>query len=117
MSDSRPQPQLHFPPSREVLESALRWLDDGKSVALATVVATWGSSPRPPGSQLAVSEDRDFVGSVSGGCVEGAVIDASIRVMESGESETLEFGVADEEAWEVGLACGGTVRIRVEPVR
>ncbi|MGD2070218.1 MAG: XdhC family protein [Gemmatimonadota bacterium] len=116
MTETPRPPPPSFPPSREVLEAARRWLDEGRRVAVATVLATWGSSPRPTGSQLAVDEDRNFVGSVSGGCVEGAVIEASIGVMESGEPKVLDFGVADEDAWEVGLACGGSVRIRVEPV-
>lgn len=109
-------PDSAFPASREVLEAAAGWIGEGRGVALATVLATWGSSPRPAGSQLAVRDDGHFVGSVSGGCVEGAVIDAARRVMESGEAETLDFGVADDEAWAVGLACGGSVRIRVEAV-
>ena len=88
----------------------------GRRVALATVLETWGSSPCPPGSQLVVDERGGFEGSVSGGCVESAVIEAAFGVIERGESEILEFGVADEEAWSVGLACGGRVRIRVEPV-
>jgi xanthine dehydrogenase accessory factor len=83
-------------------------------VALATVIETWGSSPCPPGSQLAVDGDGHFEGSVSGGCVESAVIEETSRVLESGASSVLEFGVADEDAWAVGLACGGRVRIFVE---
>jgi xanthine dehydrogenase accessory factor len=85
-------------------------------VALATVLRTWGSSPRQPGSQLAVNEEREFVGSVSGGCVEGAVIHEALEVMGSGTPRTLDFGVSDEDAWAVGLACGGKVSIYVEPV-
>ncbi len=100
----------------QVLEQALLWREQGQRVALATVVATWGSSPRPAGSQLAVREDGLFVGSVSGGCVEGKVVEAAQEVMVSSASRLLEFGVSNEEAWEVGLACGGTVRIHVEAV-
>jgi len=93
---------------------AQRWRGEGLSVALATVVETWGSSPCPPGSQLAVNAKGHFAGSVSGGCVEGAVIERAQAVIESGRPETLEFGIADETAWSVGLACGGRVRIFVE---
>jgi xanthine/CO dehydrogenase XdhC/CoxF family maturation factor len=98
------------------LETALSWHREGHRVALATVVRTWGSSPRPAGSHLAIREDLSFVGSVSGGCVEGAVIEAALEVMDSGRPQLLEFGVADETAWEVGLACGGRIAVRVEPV-
>ena len=93
---------------------ARAWRSAGRGVAIATVVETWGSSPCPAGSLLAVDERGHFEGSVSGGCVEGAVIEAAGNVIESGESTVLEFGVADEDAWAVGLACGGRVRILVE---
>ncbi len=93
---------------------ARRWREEGQGVALATVVETWGSSPCPAGSQLAVNAAGHFEGSVSGGCVEGAVIERAQAVIESGAPETLEFGIADETAWSVGLACGGRVRIFVE---
>ena len=98
------------------LRLARAWRAEGRGVALATVVETWGSSPCPAGSQLAVDAAGHFEGSVSGGCVEGAVIERATRVISSGESELLEFGVADEDAWAVGLACGGRVRIYVERV-
>ena len=100
--------------SDDVLAKAARWLDDGRRVALATVVATWGSSPRPVGSQLAVDAQGNMVGSVSGGCIEGAVVHEAGSVMESGAPKLLEYGVTDEMAWEVGLACGGTVKVFVE---
>lgn len=100
----------------DILARAAAWRDEGRRVALATVVRTWGSSPRQAGSQLAVSDGGDFVGSVSGGCVEGAVIEEARAVMESGEPRLLEFGVSDDEAWAVGLACGGHVEIWVERV-
>jgi len=100
----------------DVLAQAFDWRSRHLCVALATVIRTWGSSPCPAGSQLAVSEQGDFVGSVSGGCVEGAVVEAARRVIDSGRCETLDFGVSDESAWEVGLACGGQVRIYVERV-
>ena len=95
---------------------ASRWRAEGLPAALATVVETWGSSPRPSGSQLAVNGEGAFVGSVSGGCVEGAVVERALAVMQSGVPEVLEFGVTDEMAWEVGLACGGRIRIFVERV-
>ncbi|MFK7896379.1 MAG: XdhC family protein [Myxococcota bacterium] len=95
---------------------AQRWLARGLGVALATVVETWGSSPCPPGSLLAVNSEGHFEGSVSGGCVEGAVIETASEVLAAGTPQLLEFGVADEEAWAVGLACGGRVRIFVEQI-
>jgi xanthine/CO dehydrogenase XdhC/CoxF family maturation factor len=101
----------------DILKEAANWLKAGKKVALATVVSSWGSSPRPPGSQLAVSEDSSFVGSVSGGCIEGAVVTEALEVMKSGEPKILEYGVTDELAWEVGLACGGQVKVFVEAVQ
>jgi xanthine/CO dehydrogenase XdhC/CoxF family maturation factor len=101
----------------EVLLEARNWKTEGHGVALATVVKTWGSSPRPAGSHLAVRDDGFFLGSVSGGCVEGAVIEEALDVMKTGLSKVLEFSVTNERAWEVGLACGGTVRIFVEPVQ
>ena len=100
--------------SSEVLNIARNWLDDGRRVALATVVGTWGSSPCPAGSQLVVAEGGQFAGSVSGGCVETAVIESAQKVMTTGMPELLEFGITNERAWEVGLACGGTVRIHVQ---
>lgn len=101
---------------RDVLEEASRWLDDGHRVALATVVQTWGSSPRQPGSQLAVRDDGLFAGSVSGGCVEGRVVEQALEVMQGGDPRVLTFAVSNEEAWDVGLACGGEVQIFVEAV-
>ncbi len=100
----------------DVLTHAARWRGEGKDVALATVITTWGSAPRPVGSQLAVSGDQEIVGSVSGGCVEGAVMAEALDIMKGGAPKVLEFGVSDDEAWEVGLACGGTIRVMVEKV-
>ena len=100
----------------DVLETAARWIDAGHKVALGTVVKTWGSAPRQAGSQLAVRDDGLFVGSVSGGCVEGAVIEEACATMNDGRVRKLEFGVSDEQAWSVGLACGGQIEIFVEPV-
>ena len=98
----------------DVLETAARWRDAGRDVALATVVSTWGSSPRPVGSQLAVDETGAFVGSVSGGCVEGAVVETALEVIRNGGTRLLAFGVSNEDAWEVGLACGGKIEVYVE---
>jgi xanthine/CO dehydrogenase XdhC/CoxF family maturation factor len=102
--------------SDDVLAQAASWRDDGRPVALATVVSTWGSSPRPVGSQLAIDGDGNMVGSVSGGCIEGAVVHEAGSVMEDGTPKLLEYGVTDEMAWEVGLACGGTVKVFVERI-
>jgi xanthine dehydrogenase accessory factor/LAO/AO transport system kinase len=98
----------------DVLDEAAQWRKSGKGVALATVVTTWGSSPRPVGSQLAVDEKGKFVGSVSGGCIEGAVIKEAIEAIADGKPRLLDFGVTNEQAWEVGLACGGKVQVFVE---
>jgi xanthine/CO dehydrogenase XdhC/CoxF family maturation factor len=98
----------------EVLETAAEWRAAGRRVAIATVVDTWGSSPRPLGSQLLVDEHGAFLGSVSGGCIEGAVISEALEVIASGSPRLLEFGVSNEQAWEVGLSCGGKVTVYVE---
>jgi xanthine/CO dehydrogenase XdhC/CoxF family maturation factor len=98
----------------DVLTEAGRWRNAGRKVALATVVTTWGSSPRPVGSQLAVDDKGQFIGSVSGGCIEGAVVDEAMGVMRDGKPRLLDFGVTNEMAWEVGLACGGKVQVFVE---
>jgi xanthine/CO dehydrogenase XdhC/CoxF family maturation factor len=100
----------------DILRAAEQWRKDGRAVALATVVETWGSAPRPVGSNLVIDEDGNFLGSVSGGCVEGAVVTEALEVIESGKPKMLEFGVADETAWKVGLSCGGTIRVFVEKV-
>jgi LAO/AO transport system ATPase len=100
----------------ELFEAMRAWRAAGKGVALATVVRTWGSSPRAEGSLLAVEQGGGFLGSVSGGCVEGAVISEALEVIADGKPRMLEFGVSDEQAWEVGLACGGKVQVFVERV-
>jgi len=100
----------------EILEQASRWRHAGKGVALATVVKTWGSSPRPAGAKLAVADDGSMVGSVSGGCVEGAVIEQALEAIRDRKPRLLDFGVSDDQAWEVGLACGGKIEIFVEAV-
>ena len=98
----------------DILDQATRWLGQGKGVAVATVVSTWGSSPRPVGAKLAVDDSGAFVGSVSGGCVEGAVIEEGLAAIKDGKPRLLDFGVTNEQAWEVGLACGGKIQVFVE---
>ena len=100
----------------EPLVTAMQWLKSGKKVAIATVIATWGSSPRPVGSQLVVDNEGHFIGSVSGGCIEGAVIKEALEVMHNEHPRCLNFGVSDEQAWDAGLACGGKVEVYVEAV-
>ena len=102
--------------TEDVLDTASEWRDADRGVALATVVSTWGSSPRTTGSQLLVAEDGSFIGSVSGGCIEGAVIQEAMSVIADGKPRLLEFGVTHEQAWDVGLACGGRVEVYVERV-
>lgn len=101
---------------QDTLSAAERWRGEGRQVALATVVETWGSAPRPVGSHLVIDEEGNFEGSVSGGCVEGAVVGEALDVIGSGQPRMLEFGVADETAWRVGLSCGGKIRVYVEKV-
>ncbi len=96
------------------LLTAQIWADSGRAVAIATVMETWGSAPRPVGSHLVVDGEGHFFGSVSGGCVEGAVISEALEVIATGQAKMLEFGVADETAWKVGLSCGGRICIYVE---
>ena len=98
----------------DVLSTAAGWRAAGEQVALATVTQTWGSSPRPAGSQLAVTLSGKMAGSVSGGCIEGAVADAARQTIETGVPQLLDFGVTHERAWEVGLACGGKLKVFVE---
>ena len=101
---------------QEVLEAAAQWRREGKGVAIATVTATWGSSPRPAGSQLVVSTDGKMLGSVSGGCIEGAVFKEAQEVISDGKPRLLDFGITNEQAWEVGLACGGKLQVFLERV-
>ena len=100
----------------DILSAAESWRSQGREVAIATVIETWGSAPRPVGSHLAIDSEGHFVGSVSGGCVEGAVVEEALDVIASGRPKTLEFGVADETAWKVGLSCGGRIKVYVERV-
>jgi xanthine dehydrogenase accessory factor len=102
--------------STDLLDQAIAWLGSRRRIALATVTATWGSSPRPAGSLLLVDGDGQMAGSVSGGCVEGAVVEAALAVIQGGAPQTLDFGITDEMAWEVGLACGGEMQVFVESV-
>jgi xanthine/CO dehydrogenase XdhC/CoxF family maturation factor len=99
---------------QEILADLETWQARNDSIALATVINTWGSSPRAPGAKMAVNQNGEMIGSVSGGCVEGAVVEEALRVLKTGRPKLLHFGVADEEAWQVGLACGGTIEIFVE---
>lgn len=101
---------------QDPLQTAESWKREGRDVALATVMESWGSAPRPAGSHLVIDADGNFEGSVSGGCVEGAVITEAIDVIQSGNAKMLDFGVADETAWRVGLSCGGRIRVYVERV-
>ena len=100
----------------DILQAAEEWKKAGHGVALATVVETWGSAPRPAGSNLVINDEGTFLGSVSGGCVEGAVVTEALDIIASGQPKLLEFGVADETAFQVGLSCGGTIRVFVEKV-
>lgn len=102
--------------TKDILSIAETWRRAGKGVAIATVVETWGSAPRPVGSHLVIDEDGLFEGSVSGGCVEGAVVTEAVDVITDGKARLLEFGVADETAWRVGLSCGGRIAVYVERV-
>jgi len=98
----------------DVLAAAESWTEAGRDVAIATVVETWGSAPRPIGSHLVIDAEGNFLGSVSGGCVEGAVVEEAAEVIADGKPRMLEFGVADETAWRVGLSCGGRIKVYVE---
>jgi len=98
----------------DVLEDVDGWVADGQSVALATVVNVKRSAPRPPGAKMAVSSSGQVSGAVSGGCVEGAVVEVAEQVLNGAEPQLLHFGIADEEAWDVGLPCGGEIDVFVE---
>ena len=99
---------------QDILGQAQAWQADGRGVAIATVIETWGSAPRPVGSHLVIDGEGHFLGSVSGGCVEGEVVSQAMDVIGDGKARTLEFGVADETAWRVGLSCGGRIKVYVE---
>lgn len=101
---------------REVMSQIAEWQGQGLEVALATVVKTWGSAPRPIGAKMAMNREGQMVGSVSGGCVEAAVLEEGLRVLASKEPRLLRFGVTDDQAWAVGLSCGGKIEVFVEPL-
>ncbi len=105
---------MNYAEAEDILSVAAQWRADGEQVAVATVTETWGSSPRPAGSRLAITASGKMAGSVSGGCIEGAVADAAAMTMTTGAPQLLDFGVTNERAWEVGLACGGRVKVFVE---
>src|SRR5258708_36944609 len=102
--------------ARDVLDQVGKWKASGQGGAVATVVTNWGPSTRPVGSQLGVDETGAMVGSVSGGCIEGAVVKEALASIADGKPRLLDFGVTDEQAWDVGLACGGKVQVFVEKV-
>jgi xanthine/CO dehydrogenase XdhC/CoxF family maturation factor len=107
---------MRTPDTLDVIANATAWKQQGRAVALATVVETWGSAPRPVGSHLLVDGEGNFLGSVSGGCVEGAVVTEALDVIADGKARLVSFGVADETAWRVGLSCGGRISVFVERV-
>ena len=100
----------------DILDQAAAWRAEGKGVALATVVSTWGSAPRAAGSHLIVDETGAMLGSVSGGCIEGAVVEEALAAIRERKPRLLQYGVSDEEAWALGLACGGRIQIFLEPL-
>ena len=101
---------------KEILDDIDRWQADGKRVAVARVVDIDGSGPRDPGAAMAVSEDGEVAGSVSGGCVEGAVVSEALDILDSGGRRVVSFGYSDDEAFAVGLTCGGTIHLFIEPL-
>lgn len=100
----------------DILRIAQDWAENDRGVAIATVIETWGSAPRPVGSHLVIDSDGRFLGSVSGGCVEADVMTEALDVIATGKPQMLEFGVADETAWKAGLSCGGRIKIYVERI-
>lgn len=100
----------------DILKTASQWLDEGRKLALATVVETWGSSPRPIGSQLLIDQDSNMVGSVTAGCIEAAVVNEAQSIMADGKPKLLTYGVTDEMAWDLGLACGGSIKVFLETI-
>lgn len=101
---------------RDVLEQIDNWLNDGEEIAVATVISAAGSTPRPVGARMIVTRTGKMHGSVSGGCVEGAVVETAIEVLENHRPKLVSFGISDEMAWDVGLSCGGTIEVFVEPL-
>jgi len=102
--------------SEQILRQVAQWREQGRRVALATVVKTWASAPRPAGSHMAIDSTGQFVGSVSGGCIEAAVIHEAQAVIGDGRPRRLQYGVSDEQAWDAGLTCGGQVDVFVERI-
>tara|TARA_B100001778_G_scaffold83647_1_gene67901 strand:+ start:50 stop:364 length:315 start_codon:yes stop_codon:yes gene_type:complete len=100
---------------REIIPDIEKWTNEGKKIAVARVISVEGSGPRDAGAAMAVNEDGEVSGSVSGGCVEGAVVTEALQIIESGERKTISFGYSDDEAFSVGLTCGGTVNLYIEP--
>ena len=100
---------------REIIPDIEKWTNEGKKIAIARVISVEGSGPRDAGAAMAVNEDGEVSGSVSGGCVEGAVVTEALQIIESGEKKTISFGYSDDEAFSVGLTCGGTVNLYIEP--
>ncbi|WP_448575127.1 XdhC family protein [Thermomicrobium sp.] len=101
---------------RDILPDIERWIAEGEEIALATVVRAIGSSPRPVGAKMAVTRSGRMTGSVSGGCVEGAVFEVALEVLETGRPRLVRYGISDEQAWDVGLSCGGIIDVFVEPL-
>ena len=99
---------------KDVIDDVDRWIERGDKVALATVVAIRRSAPRPPGSKMAINDKGEVSGMVSGGCVEGAVIEVADKVLQGGEPELVTYGISDDMAWDVGLPCGGEIDVWVE---
>lgn len=102
---------------RDILPEIEKWRDEGEEVAIATVVRASGSAPRPVGAKLAVTPAGRMVGSVSGGCVEGAVFEKAIEVLRTGRPELVHYGISDEMAWDVGLSCGGVIDVFIEKLQ
>lgn len=101
---------------KDILDEVVTWRNAGKQVAIARVVDIEGSGPRDPGAAMAVNQDGEVIGSVSGGCVEGAVVTEALDIIESGERRMVTFGYSDDEAFAVGLTCGGTIHLYIEPL-
>ena len=100
----------------DILTPTSFWLKEKRKVALATVISTWGSSPRPVGGQMAIDVNGEIIGSVSGGCIEGAVISEGIDSIKDGKSRIKDYGISNDMAWEVGLACGGELKVLIQPL-
>ena len=100
----------------EIFTYIKKWLEEGKDTALATVIQKQGSALRGVGSKMGVSSKMEMIGSISGGCVEGAVVQEALKVMKSGKISIVDYGISDDEAWSVGLACGGQVKILIQPI-